>query len=203
MAIRFVGVPGVLPAGQCQAELCAFAVRCCDTKAAIRLLPAYFKIFLIIYFIAAVQQMLMVTQALHQLNQWSDWGRGTASPAAVSCGGEGSPPGSGASGGFFVPLQHHFSAARGCPCDARSPVTRVSLAEAQSGALTRYLKPKMHRPLGSRQQRLLCAAIHFLAWPGFVPSSTALPLPCTAPARGVMTHCPPLLKPPRRTIFFV
>lgn len=71
--------------------------------------------------------MLTVIQALDKLNQWSGWDRGMPSPAAVSRDGEGSPPGSGASGGFAVPQQHQFSEAHRSPCDAQSPAMWGSL----------------------------------------------------------------------------
>lgn len=109
----------------------------------------YLKIFLIIHFTAAVHQMLAVTQALRELNQWSDWdSRMTPSPATASPNGEHSPPGSGASG---VLLSLHsipsvlLTGSRVMP-EAQCPLLP---AEGRSGALTLYLRPKMHHLPGS------------------------------------------------------
>lgn len=78
------------------------------------------------------------------------------------------------------------------PSDAGLP------AEGQAGALTLYLKLKIHRLPGSGQQHLLHAAILTPARPGSVhPRGLCLPLTKdTAPARG---HDEPQPFPPEAT----
>jgi len=147
--------------------------------------------------------MFTVTQALKELNRWSDWDTGTPSMAALSRDGEGPPPSSGDPWGFAVPRQHHSSpqVPMGCP----EPSDVGLPAQGQSRALTLDLKLKMHWCLGgSRQQRLLHAAVHITARLGLVPPRCLhlLLAEVTAPARLVMSCCLHLLKPPRQTIFF-
>lgn len=66
--------------------------------------------------------MLTETQTLKELNKWSDWDMGTLNSATVSHSGGGPLPGSGASGGFAVPLQRNSIQPHRSPCDSWSPV---------------------------------------------------------------------------------
>lgn len=145
--------------------------------------------------------MLTETQALKELNKWSDWDTGTPNSTTVSHSGGGPLPGSGASGRFAIPLQHHFGSAHRSPYDSWSPVVWGSL---QRGSPEPWLYISNWKNISCcRQQHLLRATIHIpdrlcpLWWLRLLLAEG------TAPARGMMSHCLSFLRPPCWTTFLL